>query len=163
MSEENKTGGPTNSGSGRQVNMGGGSYNEGTINNNNSGGVNISGGTVRGGVHYTDNRISAGDNAKIEELFKALQGQIQAAPAATPQEEKDKTQALKAADGLKQEIEAVKKDPKHEPNEFTMQGFIAAFKKLGAPVFSAAMTLIGQPALGMAVNGFAQALPEPKE
>ena len=160
MSEENKTGGPTNSGSGRQVNMGGGSYNEGTINNNNSGGVNISGGTVRGGVHYTDNRISAGDNAKIEELFKALQGQIQAAPAANPQ---DKADAQEAAEGLKGEIEAVKKNPDHKPNKFQMQGFLAAFKKLGAPVFSAAMTLIGQPALGVAVNGFAQALPEPEK
>jgi hypothetical protein len=158
MSEESRQGGQSNSGSGRNINTGGGMYNEnGTINN--SGGVNVFGGQT-GDITYHDNRISASDAAQIQELLSSLQQHVQVLPAATPAEKEIKAEAEEATQALHDEVEEIKKDPDHKPKRITMNGMLAAFKKVGGPVLSTALSIIGHPALGAAVNQFAQNIPE---
>lgn len=143
--------------SGEPIQTGGGAYIGGNVEN--SGGVNVFGGTV-GDVTYTDNRLmSAADEAKLKELFAALHQQIDAAPNATPG---DKADAKEAAQTLEQEVDKVKKDPNYKPSRVTMKGLIAAFKNVGVPVLSAAVSILGFPPLGAAINAFAAMLPEDK-
>ncbi|HEX2913532.1 MAG TPA: hypothetical protein VH186_22200 [Chloroflexia bacterium] len=141
-------------GSGRNVNTGGGMYNEGgTINNN--GGINISG-TSQGAINYYDNRISAGETAKLDELLAQLRQQVTTLPATTPEEKANKEEVHQALQALEGEVETVKKDPEKKPNKFTMNGLLLAFKKVGGPVLGTALTLLGQPVMGAAVNQLAQ-------
>lgn len=158
MSEPNNQGGQTNSGNGRNIDTGGGAYLEGGQVTN-SGGVNTFGANS-GTINYNDYRISAGDEAKLNELFSQLHQSIATAPATTPQEQEAKSDAQEAAKALQAEADTIKKNPDHKPNKFTIDGFIQAFKKLGAPVLGTALTIMGQPLWGAAVNTLAQNIPD---
>ncbi|SRR5258706_7577072 len=157
MTEMNKESDQSTSGNGEHVQTGGGAYIRDNVTN--SGGVNQFGGTM-GDVTYTDNRrMSTADEATLKDLFATLHQQIDAAPNATPE---DKADAKEAAQTLEKEVETVKKDPNYKPSRVTMKGLIAAFKNVGAPVLSVAVSILGFPPLGAAINAFAQMLPESK-
>jgi hypothetical protein len=152
----NQTNQSDNSGD-EHIRTGGGAYIRGNVTN--EGGVNVFGGTV-GDVTYTDNRVmSTADEATLKELFATLHQQIDAASSATPE---DKADAKEAAQTLEQEVDKVKQDPNHKPSRVTMKGLIAAFKNVGAPVLSTALSILGFPPLGAAINAFATMLPEDK-
>jgi len=160
MSETNKENkAQSNSGSGRNINTGGGMYNEGQLNQ--SGGQFI-GGTVQGNVNYIDNRITTNDEAKLKELFAQLQQHVRALPTNTPEEKEAKADAEASVQFLHEEVEASKKNPEHKPNRVTMKGLIAAFKSVGGPVLSTALTILGFPAVGAGINQFAKDLESPK-
>jgi hypothetical protein len=126
----------------------------------NQGGVNQFGGTM-GNVTYTDNRsLSPSDEAKLKELFTSLYQEIDVVPNVASE---DKAKAKDAAQALQEEVDAVKQDPKHKPDRWKMSGLISAFKNVGAPVLNIALTILGFPPLGAAINAFAQALPDNKK
>jgi hypothetical protein len=152
--DPNQQGSQSSTGSGHNIQTGGGAYIGGNVDN--SGGVNVFGGTV-GDVTYTDNRVmSEADEAKLKELFTNLHQQIDTAPNVTPE---DKADAKEAAQTLQQEVDKVKEDPNYKPSRVTMKGLLAAFKNVGAPVLSTAISILGFPPLGAAVNAFAAMLP----
>jgi hypothetical protein len=161
MSEANNKsqGGQTNSGSGRNIDTGGGTYIEGGTNI--SGGVSVFGGHT-GPITYHDNRVSAGDEAKLKELFAALHQHVESLPATTPDEKEVKEEVKEAAEVLEGEVEAAKKNPEYKPKRVTMNGLVLAFKKVGGPVLSAALGIMGYPALGAGINQFAKELEAPK-
>jgi len=155
--EPNSQANQSDNGNGEHIHTGGGAYIRGNVTN--EGGVNVFGGTV-GDIDYTDNRqMSAADEAMLKELFVNLLWQIDAAPNVTPQ---DKADAKEASQTLEQEVEKVKKDPNYKPSRVTMKGLIAAFKNVGAPVLNVALSILGFPPLGAAINAFAAMLPEDK-
>lgn len=155
--EPNKQTNPSDTGNDEHIQTGGGAYIRGNVTN--SGGVNILGGTV-GDVAYIDNRLTSPVNeATLKELFAALHQQIDVAPNATPE---DKADAKEAAQMLEQEVDKIKKDPSYKPKRVTMKGLIAAFKNVGAPVLNAALSILGFPPLGAAINAFAATLPDDK-
>lgn len=96
------------------------------------------------------------DKKNLAELFTLLNSHIDA----STRPNSDKKDAKEAAQLLADEVKQVKKDPKHKPDKFRMNGLKEAFRKLGAPVFNAAMKILGYPALGQAVNEFAENLSE---
>jgi hypothetical protein len=156
--EPNQQGSQSQSGSGDNVQTGGGAYIRGNVAN--EGGVNQFGGTM-GDVTYTDNRgLSPADEAHLKELFTSLYQEIDTASNATPEAKAD---AKGAAQALQQEVDAVKQDPNHKPDRWKMNGLIAAFKNVGAPVLSVAISILGFPPLGAAINAFAQMLPDNKK
>ncbi|HEX2915841.1 MAG TPA: hypothetical protein VH186_34085 [Chloroflexia bacterium] len=141
-------------GGGRSINTGGGAYIEGGTMNN-SGGVNVSG-TSHGPINYQDNRVTAGEVARLDELLAQLRQQVTSLPTTTPEEKETKEEAHQALQALEGEVETVKKDPEKKPNKFTMNGLLLAFKKVGGPVLGTALTLLGQPVMGVAVNELAK-------
>ncbi len=155
--EPNKQTNVSDHGNAEHIQTSGGAYIRGNVAN--EGGVNQFGGTM-GDVTYTDNRgLSPADEAKLEELFATLYQQIDAAPNVTPD---DKADAKEAAQTLEQEVDKAKKDPSYKPSRVTMKGLIAAFKHVGAPVLNVALSILGFPPLGAAINAFAAALPDEK-
>jgi hypothetical protein len=88
-----------------------------------------------------------------------LYQQIDAAPNVTPD---DKADAKEATQTLEKEVNETRKDPNYKPSRVTMKGVIAAFKNVGAPVLSVALTILGFPPLGAAINAFAAVLPDEK-
>jgi hypothetical protein len=155
--EPNKQTNGSDHGNAEHIQTGGGAYIRGNVAN--EGGVNQFGGTM-GDVTYTDNRgLSPADEAKLKELFATLYQQIDAVPNVTPD---DKADAKEAAQTLEKEVNETKKDPNYKPSRVTMKGVLAAFKNVGAPVLSVALTILGFPPLGAAINAFAAALPDEK-
>lgn len=148
----------SNNNTGKRIQTSGGANIRGNVTN--SGGINILGGTV-GDVAYTDNRLmGSADETTLKELFVTLHQQIDAATNTTPE---DKADAKEAAQILEQEVDKAKKDPNYKPSRVTMKGLIAAFKNVGAPVLNVALTILGFPPLGAAINAFATALPDDKQ
>lgn len=155
--EANNQGNQSTSGSGEHIQTGGGAYIRGNVTN--EGGVNVFGGTT-GDITYTDNRqMSAADEATLKELFANLLQKIEGATNATPE---DKADAKEAAQTLEQEVDKARKDPNYKPSRVTMKGLIAAFKNVGAPVLNVALSILGFPPLGAAINAFAAMLPADK-
>lgn len=143
--------------SGEDIQTGGGAYIKG--NASNEGGVNVYGGTARD-INYNDNRpISSANEAALKEMFTTLYQQIDAATNASIE---DRVDAKEAAQRLEQEANKVKEDPNYKPSRVTMKGLIAAFKGVGAPVLNVALSILGFPPLGAAINAFAAALPDDK-
>jgi hypothetical protein len=156
--EPNNQGNPSDNGNGEHIQTGGGAYIRGNVTS--SGGVSVFGGTV-GDVTYTDNRLmSPDDEATLKELFVTLHQQIDAATHATLEDQAD---AKEAAQTLEQELDKAIKDPIYKPSRVTMKGLIAAFKNVGAPVLNVALTILGFPPLGAAINAIAAALPDDKK
>jgi hypothetical protein len=162
MSESKKPNryGQTTNGSGRNINTGGGSYFEGGTFTNN-GGITTYGGVVKGNT-YNDNRISAGDATRLQDLFASLHKYVAALPTTTAAQAEIKAEVVEAAEELHNEVEAIKKNPEHKPKRLTMNGLILAFKKVGGPVLQTALYIIGYPALGSGINQFAKELEVPK-
>jgi hypothetical protein len=106
-----------------------------------------------------------GENSQneLDKLLVSLRQQINSLPETTPQEQKLKDKAEKARAKFEQEVIAVKDNPKHEPDEITMDGLIAAFKQIGNPVLSTALNIMGLPFLAHAFNLFTESLPDKKE
>ncbi len=107
-------------------------------------------------VYNKSANLDKNNLVELKELFTLLNKQIDVSTLPSG----SKNEAKEAAQLFAQEVEQIKKDPKHKPNKFQMIGFREAFRKLGAPVFNVAMKIIGYEALGQAVNQFAENLSE---
>ena len=102
--------------------------------------------------------ISSNDEQKLKELLNALRKEIEDTPVNTIEEEGAKKEAGEAALELQAEVDKAVKDETHKFSKFSMQGLFIAFKKLGIPVFTTAMNVIGQPVLANAAGELAKNL-----